>query len=180
MNTLQAQAICLFESYDNEIIKLIKKHNNFLKKCNFNIDFFKKEENKNTEKFVSHIKLLSTKKIQNWYISLKIKKTIQYVLKILNKYPLLELEIKDYFDFYSKKFDYLKLFNNVKFLSEIYNIDIDNIYETENDYIHDEIDFSDYEYDADEELETQEIKKNEEIKKIGFIEWLINLFKIKK
>ena len=108
------------------------------------------------------------------------KKTIQYVLKILNKYPLLELEIKDYFDFYSKKFDYLKLFNNVKFLSKIYNIDIDNIYETENDYIHDEIDFSDYEYDADEELETQEIKKNEEIKEIGFIEWLINLFKIKK
>ena len=71
MNTLQAQAICLFESYDNEIIKLIKKHNNFLKKCNFSINFFKKEENKNTEKFVSHIKLLSTKKIQNWYISLK-------------------------------------------------------------------------------------------------------------
>ena len=76
MNTLQSQAICFFEDYDNEIVRLIKKYNNFLKSCNFSVDYFK-EENREADEFISYIELLSTKKIQNWYVSLKTKKTVK-------------------------------------------------------------------------------------------------------
>ena len=66
--------------------------------------------------------------------------------------------MKDYFNFRNDKFNYLKLLSNIKLINEIYDIEHDDIEndkvdKVDNDYndtewIIDELDFSDSEYDA--------------------------------
>lgn len=120
IDTYEAQVICLFEYYPKEIIQLIKKYKNVLKKNNFNINFFLKIMNRKSSVFEWHIQELATTQIARWYRGLKTKKCIGDLIKLKKINPFSNIKLNDYYIADEKVFDFLALEEDIDILNHLY------------------------------------------------------------
>ena len=126
IDTYEAQVICLFEYYPKEIIQLIKKYKNVLKKNNFNINFFLKIMNRKSSVFEWHIQELATTQIARWYRGLKTKKCIEELVKLKKINPFSNIKLNDYYIADEKVFDFLALEEDIDILNHLYQCNDDS------------------------------------------------------
>jgi hypothetical protein len=147
IDTYEAQVICLFEYYPKEIIQLIKKYKNVLKKNNFNINFFLKIMNRKSSVFEWHIQKLATTQIARWYRGLKTKKCIEEFVKLKKINPFSNIKLNDYYIADEKVFDFLALKEDIDILNHLYQHNDDS------------------QCEFDDSIETEYLEEEEEVMK---------------